>query len=298
MAGSYNKKQNMLYYNGNTGDSTDFPPEKYLQLNSCGFQNKKINYTIFRKKGRNDYTLILVTSGTCETLFNGKTHILGKGDICLYAPHEEQRYFITEGSTALYLHFTGFNVEEILETYSLKSGIYYLGDKNNQIYETFQTCMSRFNHPWRKLLSTASLLELFGHISLAAQPFTKNRELSDLLESILAYINLNFNKDITLDELSRKSGYSKSRFSHIFAEVTGTTPIRYQNSIRLKNASELLSATNLSVSEISYSCGFKDPLYFSRIFKKSCGLSPNQFRKMKRCANTSAKPSELLTQNR
>ena len=57
-----------------------------------------------------------------------------------------------------------------------------------------------------------------------------------------------------------------------------THPIKYQNDIRLKNSCELLHSTNLTITEIAQSCGFNDPLYFSRIFKKKYNTSPTQFR--------------------
>ena len=95
---------------------------------------------------------------------------------------------------------------------------------------------------------------------------------------ILTYINSNYNKQITLEELANKSGYSKSRFSHIFSEVTGTTPIKYQNDLRLKISCEMLLSTKASITDIAYGCGFNDPLYYSRIFKKKYNLSPTEYR--------------------
>ena len=101
---------------------------------------------------------------------------------------------------------------------------------------------------------------------------------SDIITKVLTYINVNYNKQLTLDELSEKVGYSKSRFSHIFLDIVGMSPIKYMNDIRLKNSCELLHSTNLTIAEIAQSCGFNDPLYFSRIFKKKYKISPKQYR--------------------
>ena len=103
----------------------------------------------------------------------------------------------------------------------------------------------------------------------------------DIIMPVLTYINANYNKQLSLDELAQKSGYSKSRVSHIFAEVMYTTPVKYQSEIRLRAAGEMLSATTLSVTEIALSCGFSDPLYFSRLFKKRYGISPSEYRTQK-----------------
>ncbi len=90
-------------------------------------------------------------------------------------------------------------------------------------------------------------------------------------------MNANYQKPITLAELAEKAGYSKSRFSHLFSEITGTTPKQYLNNVRLQVSCELLS-TGLTVAEIADRCGFNDPLYYSRIFKKKYGLSPTGYR--------------------
>ena len=58
-----------------------------------------------------------------------------------------------------------------------------------------------------------------------------------------------------------------------------TTPAQYIQSLRITNAKLLLETTNYNVSEISNLVGYENPLYFSRFFKKQCGMSPVQFRK-------------------
>ena len=126
-------------------------------------------------------------------------------------------------------------------------------------------------------IQNASLLELIYHISNASTQ-TEHTRSSDIITETLAYININYNKQLTLDELAKKSGYSKSRFSHLFFETVGTSPIKYQNDIRLKTSCELLHSTNLTITEIAQSCGFNDSLYFTRIFKKKYKTSPTQYR--------------------
>lgn len=268
----------MQYYNGNTNDSTDYESNHYLQINSCGVQEKKYDYTIFRNKGRKDYLILLITDGECEVLFDGKDHLLHKGDVAVYKPYEKQRYFLKEDCSALWLHFNGYAIKEIFENYGLQSGIYYFHGKDTMIQDSMVSCMDKFNHPWKKRYANSELLNILEKISISSQPLISNTAAAESIEKILSYINSNYAKDLTLEDLAKKSGYSKSRFSHIFSEVIGTTPIKYQNDIRLKNALELITSTNMPISDISFACGFKDPLYFSRIFKKKYEISPNQKR--------------------
>ena len=123
------------------------------------------------------------------------------------------------------------------------------------------------------------MIELIYRISDAVH-FADKREISDAISRTLLYIHSNYNKDINVEELAKVAGYSKSRFSHLFVSESGTTPIAYQNDIRLKLSCEMLIATEKSILEIAYDCGYNDPLYFSRIFKRRFHLTPTEYRSL------------------
>ena len=74
-------------------------------------------------------------------------------------------------------------------------------------------------------------------------------------------------------------GISERNFYACFKKWCGKTPVDYRNEIRMSAATSLLKRSNLSVAEIAFKTGFEDPYYFSRIFKKSTGLSPAAYRK-------------------
>lgn len=264
-------------WDGNAKDLSNFPSDKYLQINSCGYQNTLPGCTIVRKKGRYDYHILLISIGTCEVLHNGKMHTLNPGNLVIYAPDEEQKYKFVTDCTSLWIHFTGTIAQEVLESCNLKSGIYNI-DYNKNVFDAFTNVIQRFHQAGREKYANSSLLELIYNIADAKNnEYSKNEKV---ILPILEYINANYNQKISLDELAAKSGYSKSRFSHVFFEVTGTTPIKYQNSVRLNVSCELLSSTKQSISDIAYSCGFSDSLYYSRVFKKMYNMSPSEYRGM------------------
>ena len=72
---------------------------------------------------------------------------------------------------------------------------------------------------------------------------------------------------------------SVSWFIRNFKEYTGTTPTQYILSLRISNAQSLLESTSYNVTEIANIVGYDNPLYFSRLFKKQCGVSPSEFRR-------------------
>ena len=91
----------------------------------------------------------------------------------------------------------------------------------------------------------------------------------------------NFTQEADLDAAATRCNLSRTRFSHLFKEVIGISPLRMQTNMRLDHARDLLLYTELSVKEVAESCGYADQLYFSRIFKESTGISPSEYKKYK-----------------
>lgn len=98
------------------------------------------------------------------------------------------------------------------------------------------------------------------------------------INSVLAYIDENYTRQLTLEELSAEASLSKFYFSKLFKSYTGKTVIEYINHYRLYKAEQLLRDTDMSVTDIAYNIGFSDINYFSRFFKKIYTISPNRFR--------------------
>ena len=92
------------------------------------------------------------------------------------------------------------------------------------------------------------------------------------------YIRNNYNKDISLDDVSRAVNISPYYFSKIFKENTGQNFIEYLTNIRIDKAKELLGTTEYSMKEICSMVGYSDPNYFSRSFKKNVGVTPTEYK--------------------
>jgi AraC-like DNA-binding protein/ligand-binding sensor protein len=92
------------------------------------------------------------------------------------------------------------------------------------------------------------------------------------------YIWENYTRKISLEEIARASGLSAPYFSTVFKEEMGENLSNYLNRLRVEKAAAMLIETDLSLSEISGSCGFEDQSWFSKIFKYYAGISPGKFR--------------------
>ena len=91
-------------------------------------------------------------------------------------------------------------------------------------------------------------------------------------------IQENYNKDISLDDVSGIVNISPYYFSKIFKEETGENFIEYLTRIRIEKAKEFLVQPDVSIKEAGIRSGYTDPNYFSRIFKKQTDITPSEYK--------------------
>lgn len=113
--------------------------------------------------------------------------------------------------------------------------------------------------------------------------FAVHKEKNDYtILKIQQYIDENFAKDISINELSHEAFISHTSFINAFKKLTGHTPKHYLLVCRLSEAKALLCQTNESISEISRMIGFRDSNSFIRFFRKEIGMTPGDYRKLTR----------------
>ncbi|MBX9186682.1 AraC family transcriptional regulator [Bacteroides sp. K03] len=102
---------------------------------------------------------------------------------------------------------------------------------------------------------------------------------NDSLKKAIAYIRLNYQSEITMNDVAEYAGISERYLRRLFSQYLNLSPLDYLNQMRINRAIELLRNTEMSVKEICYLCGFRSPQYFSRIFKQQMGISPREVTK-------------------
>ena len=107
---------------------------------------------------------------------------------------------------------------------------------------------------------------------------SKEKQSSSSVERAKAYIAERYNKDISLDEVSKEVDISPYYFSKLFKEETGENFIEYLTGLRINKAKQLITGSDMSMKEICTEVGYSDPNYFSRIFKKNVGVTPTEYK--------------------
>lgn len=101
----------------------------------------------------------------------------------------------------------------------------------------------------------------------------------DPIDIVLGQIHRNYGQNLDLGVLAVTACMSKAHLIKQFKARVGQSPMRYLRDVRIGAAKRLLSTSSMSITEIALSTGFQDPLYFSRLFRKTVGSSPTLFRK-------------------
>ncbi len=93
----------------------------------------------------------------------------------------------------------------------------------------------------------------------------------------IIYLEENYAKDVTVDELARICALSTGTFRRIFKQYKSVSPVRYRNLLRMRRAKELLESGEYTVNEAGKAVGCCDPYYFSKMFKAEYGRNPSEF---------------------
>ena len=156
-------------------------------------------------------------------------------------------------------------------------------------YDAFAAGSVNYAYSYRKdyltqvnaLTDAAGIRDWFLEKMTAIVSAIRNRsgeQSETTVEKAQKYIQENFSRDISLDEVSREVNVSPYYFSKLFKEEVGENFIDYLTALRIAKAKEYLRDRSLTVGEAGSMAGYADPNYFSRIFKKHTGMTPREFR--------------------
>ena len=259
-----------------------------LVVESCGYYRlvtRPAMHTV-RPNGRQDYQMIYVLEGKAHFIINGEKIILHPGHLVCYRPGESQHYsyYGTEFPRIYWIHFSGTEVEVLLNTAGFNPGksILFPGYHSefpllfDQIIWELQAKRSGFSEICCLLLK--QLFILISRFSSGTESDLDNG-LQRQMEKTVHYFHGNFSREIDIGQYACSLHMSVSWFIRSFRKYTGMSPTRYITSIRLSNARRLLRDSDYSISEISSIVGYDNPLYFSRIFRKYTGVPPSAYRK-------------------
>ena len=123
----------------------------------------------------------------------------------------------------------------------------------------------------------AFTMAVHARFSMLAGRMARTPQWSPLVARAIAFIRENFGKPMSLESTACALGISPNRLSRLFSEEMGKGFSDFLIDYRIERAKELLLVPGASIKQVSISCGYPDPNYFSRLFKKVTGLTPTTF---------------------
>ncbi len=223
------------------------------------------------------WELVYCTSGNGAFQFeNGTTMSYREGDLVAIPPMEVHTNNSKEGFTNIHMRMQD-------PSFPYRSAFRISEGPGGHIRDAF--CKAQFYFHSDIKRSDLVLSALGELISSYVVVMRSNTEMSEPVENIRGLILHNFaERNFALDEEMQKMPFHYDYLRKLFKKEMGVTPLEYMTRMRMKKAESLLlsmGAQDYSVAEVACLCGYEDPLYFSRVFKKTFGISPSMYASQK-----------------
>lgn len=274
---------NSAYLNNNNNAIVD--TEQPLLVTACGNYRliQQPLFQTYRANGRSDYQILYIASGKAHFRFDKTDQTVSAGNIVLFRPGEPQKYkyFGPDHPEVFWVHFTGSEVEHYFKQYNLwdKHVIQVTpsSDWKSIFLHMIQELQLRKERYSDLLVTYLNELLLLLHRQVVEHNL-KNQKINPAIEQAIRFFNEHYADEIQMNEYASEHHLSVSWFTRCFKHHTGQPPTQYLLSLRIQNAKSLLENSTYNISEIASAVGFHDPLYFSRLFKKQVGISPEHYR--------------------
>lgn len=250
----------------------------------CGRQNYQ-HGEIVGPAVREHYLVHYCLSGRGIYRAQGIKYEIGPGEGFLILPGELTSYQADaqEPWSLIWVGFTGSRAADYLQCCGLRKDRCTFQCPQSQQLEACVDAMLEFDTAGagNELLLLGELYVFLGWIAQSAQSSARrSRETAaEYVELAMEYIRSHFQEDLTVAKLARYVGLNRSYLTTVFQNTINMSPQQYLMRFRMEWAAKMLCEDKLTVGEIARSCGYPDPLTFSKAFKRTLGVTPTQYRR-------------------
>lgn len=245
-----------------------------------GINEEKI-YTqnfIYEKSGNTfstvgkDNVMYLAVSGTGRLITDSVDTSITVGNIFFTFENLSHTIESVDNFQYMYVTFNGSRSDELFSRFGITpTNCVFEGHEG--IVSFWQNAISKAGEKNIDLISEAVLLYTFGGMV----PLTTTAE-QRLITSMIKYIENNFSdSELSLQTMADSLGYNSKYISRIFKDSMGINFSSYLTNVRIQNAVFLIEQGVTAIKNVALLSGYKDPFYFSSVFKNIVGMSPSEY---------------------
>ena len=265
------------------------PRFRNIYLSFCGFSNCAPLHS-FGPAVRPAYILHIITEGKGNYYVGGKQYSLEKGQGFLIEPNVIT-FYQADAKEPWSYSWVGFNGEEagrILQEMGLvQKNPIFRAENISQLNDIILDMMQCKDGTVYNELKLQGLFYLFMSTLIKETSVVDSKlsvKTNHYIHRALEYIHSNYSDNINVNDVVDYIELNRSYFSTLFQRHMGMSIQKYLTIFRISRANELLDITDNSIESIAQDCGYSDPLVFSKVYKKICGVTPTQHRKQDRKA--------------
>lgn len=262
----------------NTEESDD------LYVYCCGLSQTEPGHS-FGPALKPHFMIHYVLSGKGNFSIGGKKYPLTEKYGFLIVPDELAHYAADEKDpwTYVWIGFGGRRAEEIVSQLglSLQQPVF-KSEKSKDIYDIVKDMMDHNTFSVEDSLRRNGLLSMFLSViasGLSVTPKSDSGSANDYVNRAQAYVRSNYCNPIKVTDIADYVCINRSYLYTLFQNALGISPQQYLSRYRIAKAVELLQLTSLPIESVAISCGYSDPLVFSKAFRQEKGISPSTYRK-------------------
>ena len=265
---------------------------RLLHITDIGFYPKA--YFHFRKRNKEEasqYILIYCIDGAGWVELNEIKHKISADQLIILPKMESHSYGSDTNQpwTICWIHFDGEKAGFFAEGFQKPTRVNPANDSRieerlhlfEEIYSTLKNGYSKDNLNY----SISVLFHFLGSLKFLGayrESMSASQNNCDVVDNTIHFMRENIHKKLGLKEIANFASLSTSHFSTLFQKKTGYSPVNYFLQLKIQQACQSLDFSDMKINQISMSIGIEDPFYFSRIFSKTMGVSPTEYRRKKK----------------
>lgn len=267
---------------------------RFIDLNLYHFGWERTNPSqSYGPHARIHYLFHYIIQGKGKLMIGDERYDIAAGQGFLLVPGQTTTYRADDNDPWEYtwVEFDGLRAHEALQQagIGLRHPIYTSADQEagDRLRDCMLTMVEHKEYsPFRLIGCGFFFLDQLVLSSANRRSYSRRRVQDFYIQEALAFIDHNYQRDISIEELASACGLNRSYFSKLFRDSMGESPQSFLMHYRMSRAAHLLQETRLPIGEVAVQVGYSNQLHFSQAFKNIYGVSPREYRQTHFCSDT------------